>query len=204
MRPCPQVPGLALRRVRLFASQSPSALVLRRTPTPFALPFLLRRSEVVQGFDDWAERHDAASDLSAALTGGKWTRQQGVTFEPWYMPFWSFETFGSATDESLRHNHVYAGDMDAISVADACASAESLPESALSDLQPFERLKQAPIPGTDGEIPSLEDSCMASAIAWEAAIAQGAPPLGLRAVRLLYLPVWQCPQLGSSNQGSTP
>lgn len=33
---------------------------------------------------------------------------------------------------------------------------------------------------------------MLSTVAWEAAIAQGAPPLGLQAVRLIYLPVWCC------------
>ena len=96
---------------------SQAALALRRAlPSPQALPFLLRKSEVVRGFDDWAERHDAAGDLSTALMGGKWTRQHGVSFEPYYVPFWSFETLGS--DASVHH-HMYAGEMDAISLTDA-------------------------------------------------------------------------------------
>ena len=182
--------GRVLSPLHIATRFQSSAVVLRRAlPQPQALRFVLSRSEALRGFDDWAEKHDAAGDLSQQLRGGKWKRQDGVSLSPMYVPMWSFDVHTKGGTDVI---HVYAGSMDAISIGDTCAAPEALPSSALAALEPLHTCQGTPIPDEDRMLADVEAVDLPSAIAWEAAIAQGASPSGLTALRLVYLPVWRC------------
>ena len=159
-----------------------TALVLRRGAPAQAFPFSLSKVEAFKEFDDWAERHGAAADLSATLAGQGWKRQEGVEACRMYVPFWSFESearlggFGGPMLPKALHN-VYCGDQwDAISLTDACATEESRLLEALGELIGFDQCYER-YPDAVREAVSVPAS-----VAWQAAIADGAPAERLGAV----------------------
>ena len=175
-----------------------SALVLRRSTEaePQGLAFELRSDQASQDFDGWAREHEAATDafmnltsfLRGALGDKRWTRQEGVAFDPYFVPFWAFLASPAGGGKEIVHK-VYAGRSSFDTTA--LNSALTINMKALTAAQPFDSLTQMELAKNAGGNATVDEASVRVGAGWQAAVAEGADPEGLRAVALLYLPAWR-------------